>query len=148
MWNVHRPEHYWKHNRSITNPSEESSDDATPGLPHRRNPDRTLLPTSSSGNTCFLSLSSRSRTLQHQQRHLLPTLTALDHIPAGAPLRLATAARGERGNSILVHCPIPRPFLLPTLRENTRVCKSLISLRISPDIPDTLLPPAASYHQP
>src|SRR5438128_34018 len=116
--------HYWKHNRSITNPSEESSDDATPGHIHRRNPDRTLLPTSSSGNTGFLSLSSRSRTLQHQQRHLLPTLTALDHIPTGASLRLASAARGERGNSILVHCQIHRLFLLRTLRESTRVCKN------------------------
>src|SRR5437588_2248949 len=124
MWNVHRPEHYWKHNRSITNPSEESSDDATPGHLHRRNLDRTLLPTSSSGNTGFLSLSSSSRTLQPQQRHLLPTLITLDHIPAAAPLRLPSAARGERGNSILVHCQIHRPFLLPTLPESTRVCRS------------------------
>src|SRR3989440_11788296 len=124
MWNVRRPEHYWKHNRSITNPSEESSDDATPGHLHRRSPDRTLLPRSSSGNTCFLSLSSRSRTLQHQQRHLLPTLTTLDHIPAGAPLRLATAAHSERGNSLLVHCQIHRPFLLRTRPESTRVCKN------------------------
>src|SRR5207253_9975849 len=82
MWNIHRPELYWKHNRSIINLSEDSSDDATPGHLHRRNPDRTLLPSSSSGNTSFLSLSSRSRTLQHQQRHLLPTLTALDRVTA------------------------------------------------------------------
>src|SRR5256885_15613124 len=124
MWDIHRPEHYWKHNRSVSNLSEESSDDATPGHPHRRNPTHTLLPSSSSGNTGFLSLRSRSRTLQHQQRHLLPTLTALDHIPAGAPLRLASAARGERGNSILVHCQIHRPFLLRTLPESTRVSKN------------------------
>src|SRR6266581_9330033 len=104
MWDIHRPEHYWKHNRSITNPSEESSDDATPGHLHRRNPDRTLLPSSSSGNTCFLSLSSRSRTLQHQQRHLLPTLTALDRIPAGTRLRLATEDRSETSLPILIHC--------------------------------------------
>src|SRR5205823_7645804 len=103
MWDIHRPEHYWKHNRSITNPSEESSDDATPGLPHRRNPDRTLLPSSSSGNTGFLSLSSRSRTLQPQHGHLLPPLATLDRIPSGASLRLVIAARGERGNSIFVH---------------------------------------------
>src|SRR5437016_9443622 len=124
MWNIHRPVHYSKHKRSVTNPSEESSNDATPGHLHRRNPDRTLLPSSSSGNTGFLSLSSRSRTLQPQQRHLLPTLTALDRIPAGAPLCLASAARGERGNSILVHCQIHRPFLLPTLPESTRVSKN------------------------
>src|SRR5439155_24458144 len=124
MWDIHRPEHYWKHNRSITNPSEESSDDATPGHPHRRNPDRTLLPSSSSDNTGFLSLRSRSRTLQPQHGHLLPTLTALDHIPTGAPLRLVTDHRGERGNSILVHCQIHRPFLLPTLPESTRVSKN------------------------
>src|SRR2546426_10364294 len=124
MWIVHRPEHYWKHNRSIANPSEESSDDATPGHIHRRNLDRTLLPSSSSGNTGFLSLSSRSRTLQHQQRHLLPTLATLDHIPTGAPLRLVTEDRGERGNSILVHCQIHRPFLLRTLPESTRVSKN------------------------
>src|SRR2546422_5647834 len=123
MWDIHRPEHYWKHNRSITNPSEESSDDATPGLPHRRNSDRTLLPSSSSGNTGFLSLSSRSRSLQHQQRHLLPTLTALDRVPAGAPLCLAAEDRSERGNSILVRCQIHRPFLLRTLPESTRVSK-------------------------
>src|SRR5207237_8855567 len=104
MWDIHRPEHYWKHNRSITNPSEESSDDATPGHLHRRNPDRTLLPSHSSGNTGFLSLPSRSRTLQPQQRHLLPTLTTLDRIPAGAPLRLATEDSSESGDSILVHC--------------------------------------------
>src|SRR5438132_1647322 len=103
MWNIHRPELYWKHNRSISNPSEDSSDDATPGHSNRRNPDRTLLPSSSSGNTGLLSLSSRSRTLEHQQQHLLPTLTTLDHIPAGAPLRLATEDRGERGLPILVH---------------------------------------------
>src|SRR5437879_6287425 len=124
MWDINRLEHYWKHNRSITNPSEESSHDATPGHIHRRNHDRTLLPTSSSGNTSFLSLSSRSRTLQHQQRHLLPTLTALDHIPTGASLRLVTEDRGERGNSILVHCQIHRLFLLPTLPESTRVSKN------------------------
>src|SRR5437870_1204813 len=124
MWNIHRPEHCWKHNRSITNPSEESSDDATPGHLHRRNPDRTLPPSTSSGNTGFLSLSSRSRTLQHQQRHLLPTLTTLDHIPTGAPLRLVTEDHGERGNSIPVHCQIHRPFLLRTLPESIRVCKS------------------------
>src|SRR5437660_5635873 len=124
MWDIHRPEHYWKHNRRITNPSEESSDDATPGHLRRRSPDRTLLPSSSSGNTGFLSLSSRSRTLQPQHGHLLPTLTALDHIPVGAPLRLVIAARGERGNSILDHCQINRTFLLPTLPESTRVCKN------------------------
>src|SRR5436853_3548714 len=104
MWNIHRPELYWKHNRSVINLSEDSSDDATPGHLHRRNPDRTLLPSSSSGNTGFLSLPSRSRTLQPQHEHLLPTLTTLDPVPAGAPLRLATEDRGERGNSILVHC--------------------------------------------
>src|SRR5439155_22561911 len=124
MWDIHRPEHYWKHNRSITNPSEESSDDATPGHLHRRSPDRTLLPSSSSGNTGFLSLSSRSRTLQPQQRHLLATLATLDRIPVGAPLRLVTEDRGERGNSILVHCQIHRPFLLRSLPESSRVCKS------------------------
>src|SRR5437016_4596698 len=116
--------HYWKHNRSIANLSEESSDDATPGHLHRRNPDRTLLPSHSSGNTGFLSLPSRSRTLQPQQRHLLPTLTTLDRIPAGAPLRLATEDSSERGDSILVHCQIHRPFLLRTLPESTRVCKN------------------------
>src|SRR5438132_10635032 len=124
VWNIHRLEHYWKHNRSIINLSEDSSDDATPGHLHRRNPDRTLLPSSRSGNTSFLFLSSRSRTLQHQQRHLLPTLTALDRVPAGAPLRLATADRGERGDSILVHCQIHPPFILRTLPETIRVCKS------------------------
>src|SRR5439155_12465496 len=124
MWDIHRPEHYWKHNRSITNLSEDSSDDATPGHIHRRNLDRTLLPSHSSGNTGFLSLRSRSRTLQPQQRHLLPTLTTLDHIPAGATLRLATEDRSERGNSILVHCQIHRPFLHRTLPENTRVSKN------------------------
>src|SRR5437667_9749015 len=124
MWNVHRPKHYWKHNRSITDPSEESSDDATPGHLHRRNPDRTLLPSSSSRNTRLIPLHSRSRSLQPQHGHLLPTLATLDRIPAGAPLRLVTAARGERGDSILVHCQIHRPFLLGTLPESIRVCKS------------------------
>src|SRR5438132_8040549 len=113
-----------KQNRSVNDRSEESSDDATRRHIHRRNPDRTLLPGSSSGNTGFLSLPSRSRTLQPQHGHLLPTLTALDHIPVGAPLRLVIAARGERGNSILVHCQVNRPFLLPTLPESTRVCKN------------------------
>src|SRR5437016_12878989 len=103
VWNIHRLEHYWKHNRSIINLSEDSSDDAAPGHLHRRNPDRTLLPSSSSGNTGFLSLHSRSRTLQPQQRHLLPTLTTLDRIPAEAPLRLATPPRGGGGKSILFH---------------------------------------------
>src|SRR5439155_15512752 len=126
MWDIHRPEHYWKHNRSITNPSEESSDDATPGHIHRRNLDRTLLPSSSSGNTGFLSLSSRSRTLQPQQRHLLPPLATLDRIPVGAPLRLASAARGERGNSILVHCQIHRSLCLRTLRQYHLICKNQI----------------------
>src|SRR5437660_5872230 len=121
MWDIHRPEHYWKHNRSVTDSSDESSDDATPGHPHRRSPDRTLLPSSSSGNTGFLSLSSRSRTLQHQQRHLLPTLTALDRILVGSPLRLVTAARVERCNSILVHCQIHSLFLLRTLHESIPV---------------------------
>src|SRR5437660_8126457 len=124
MWNIHRPELYWKHNRSVSNLSEDSSDDAAPGHSNRLSPSHSILPSSGSGNTCLLSLPSRSRTLQPQQRHLLPTLTTRDHIPAGAPLRLATAARGERGNSILVHCQINRPFLLRTLRESIRVCKN------------------------
>src|SRR5438270_6358431 len=87
-----------------SDPSDESSDDAAPGHLHRRNPDRTLLPSSSSGNTGFLSLPSRSRTFQHQHGYLLPTLTTLDHIPAGATLRLATEDSGERGLPILGHC--------------------------------------------
>src|SRR5437588_12835846 len=104
MWNIHRPELYWKHNRSITDPSEDSSDDATPGPSDRLSPSHSILPSSSSGNTCLLSLPSRSRTLQPQQLHLLPTLTTRDHIPAGAPLRRATEDRGERGLPTLIHC--------------------------------------------
>src|SRR6266571_5259886 len=96
--------HYWKHNRSVIDSEEDPSDEATTGNSHQRNPTRPILPSSSSGNTSALSIRSRSRTLQHQQRHLLPTLTALDRIPVGTPLRLVTAARGERGNAILVHC--------------------------------------------
>src|SRR6266699_1236825 len=104
LFGIFRFHQHWKHNRSVIDPEEDSSDDATQGHPHRRNPDRTLLPSSSSGNTRFLSLSSRSRTLQHQQRHLLPTLTALDRIPAGTPLRLATEDRSETSLPILIHC--------------------------------------------
>src|SRR6266566_4992140 len=108
LFGIFRFHQHWKHNRSVIDSEEDSSDEATPDYSHRRNPARPILPSSSSGNTGFLSLSSRSRTLQHQQQHLLPTLTALDHIPAGAPLRLVTEDRGERGNSIFVHCSIHR----------------------------------------
>src|SRR6266705_2800417 len=95
---------HWKHNRSVIDSEEDPSDEATTGNSHQRNPTRPILPSSSSGNTSALSIRSRSRTLQHQQRHLLPTLTALDRIPAGTPLRLATEDRSETSLPILIHC--------------------------------------------
>src|SRR2546428_5685726 len=67
---------HWKHNRSVIDSEEDSSDDATQGHSHRPNPTPTILPSSSPSSTSAISLRAGPRTLQSQ-----PDLSRFSHIP-------------------------------------------------------------------
>src|SRR5207249_12225222 len=100
-----------KHNRSVIDSEEDSSDEATPDYSDRRNPARPILPSSGPSNTSAISLRAGPWTLQSQQSHLHVSSPALYYLPAGSPLRLADQARNQRGGALLAEAAEGGPSL-------------------------------------
>src|SRR6266700_7726653 len=139
---------HWKHNRSVSDSEEDSSDEATPGHSHLRNPTPTILPSSSSGNTRAISLPARPWTLQSQQQHLHVSRPALNHLPAGSPLRLADHARNQRGTSLLAEVRETRPVSQGTLPDSNTISQDQVTIRVSPNLQDPLPSPTIARDQP
>src|SRR2546425_544296 len=144
MWNIHRLAHYWKHNRSLINLSDESSDDAMPGHSHRRNPTRTLLPSPSSANTCILSLRAGPWTLSSQRGPLHVSRSALNRSPAGSPLRVVDQTGSQRGTSQLAEVREIRPVPLRTLPDANFFRQDSVSVRRGSNLQDSLPSPSTS----
>src|SRR5439155_10783049 len=148
FFGIFRFHHHWKHNRSVIDSEEDSSDEATPDYSHRRNPARPILPSSSPSSTSAISLRTGPRTLQSQQSHLHDSSPALYHLPAGSPLRLADQARNQRGTSPLAEVREARPVSQRTLPDSNTISQDPVTVRVSPILQDSLPSPTITSDQP
>src|SRR5207245_8175292 len=146
--NLFRFHRHWKHNRSVIDSEEDSSDDTTQGHSHRPNPSPTILPSSISSNTSAISLRAGPWTLQSQQSHLHVSSPALYHLPAGSPLRLADQARNQRGTSLLAKVRETRPVSHRTLPDSNILSQDPVTVRVSPISQDSLPPPTIACDRP
>src|SRR6266581_1697432 len=133
---------HWKHNRSVIDSEEDSSDDSTQGHSHRPNPTPTILPSSSSSSASAISLRAGPRTLQSQHKHLHVSRPALYHIPAGSPLRLADQAWNQRGAAQFAEIREIRPVSLRTIPDTNFFHQDSVSVRRGSNLQDSLPSPS------
>src|SRR6266550_4633081 len=148
LFGIFRFHQHWKHNRSVIDSEEDSSDEATPDYSHRRNPARPILPSSGPSNTSAISLRAGPWTLQSQQSHLHVSSPAPYYLPAGSPLRLADQARNQRGGSLLAEVREARPVSQRTLPDSNTISQDPVTVRVSPILQDSLPSPTITSDQP